>query len=338
MGQYVTTITLDHTFTTGISNALRPNPSPPKAQIIQSPTETPKNLVFTEPTPAEVQDQLMITNFQCGSPDVKTPSSTGLVLDGRQAIRGQFPWLAAYIHNGETESGFICGGSLISQRLVITAAHCIHNKYEPLSNRRKPEEATFFFGKHNIESLTEDRNYIQSGASEFHLHQDWKTDDNRFDADIAVVVLSRRIPFNKFIKPICLWTSTSSYEDIVDRQGIISGWGKTEFDSISTAMPRWTKLPVVSNENCIRSHPIFSTLTSDRTFCAGIKNSITGPCNGDSGSGFITQVNNKFYLRGIVSSSLYNHVQQSCDTKNYAVFTDVTKYTAWIQSFMSRFG
>jgi secreted trypsin-like serine protease len=227
---------------------------------------------------------------------------------------------------------------LISQRLVITAAHCIHNKNEPVSNRRKPEEATFFFGKHNIESLTEDRNYIQSGAIEFHLHQDWRINDDKFDADIAIVVLSRRIPFNKFIKPICLWTSTSSFTDLIDKEGIIAGWGKTEFNAISTSMPKWTKLPVVSNEICLRSHPIFSTLTSERTFCAGIKDSITGPCNGDSGSGFIHQVNNKYYLRGIVSSSLFNNVQQSCDTKNYAVFTDVARYTTWIQLFMNRFG
>lgn len=207
-----------------------------------------------------------------------------------------------------------------------------------MSSRRRPEEATFFFGKHNIDSLTEDRNYIQSGATEFHLHPDWNTNDDRFDADIAIVVLARKIPFNKFIKPICLWTATTSFTDIVDKEGIIAGWGKTEFNSISTAMPKWTRLPVVSNENCLRSHPVFSALTSDRTFCAGIKNSQTGPCNGDSGSAFIVQSNNKFYLRGIVSSSLFNHVEQSCDTKNYAVFTDVSRYTSWIQSYMNKFG
>lgn len=246
--------------------------------------------------------------------------------------------LAAYIHNGPTESGFICGGSLISHKLVVTAAHCILNKRESASMQRLPEEATFFFGKHNIGSLLEDRNYIQSGASEFHLHPDWRTDDIRFDADIAVVVLTRKILFNKFIKPICLWTSSSSNLDIINREGIIAGWGKTEFSAISTSMPKWTKLPVVSNENCLRSNPVFSSLTSDRTFCAGVKDSATGPCNGDSGSAFVVQTNNKFYLRGIVSSSIFDQIQQSCDTKNYAVFTDMSKFTSWVQNFMNKFG
>lgn len=221
---------------------------------------------------------------------------------------------------------------------MVTAAHCIHNKREPPSSRRQPDEATFFFGKHNIGSLLEDRNYIQSGASEFHLHPEWRTNDDRFDADIAIVVLARKIIFNKFIKPICMWQASTSFTDIVGKEGIIAGWGKTEFNAISYSMPKWTKLPVVSNENCLRSHPIFSSLTSERTFCAGVKDSTTGPCNGDSGSAFVTQSNSKFYLRGIVSSSLFDQVQQSCDTKNYAVFTDVSRYTSWIQSFMNRFG
>jgi hypothetical protein len=91
MGQYVTTITLDHTFTTGISNPLKPNTNFPKPQIIQPSTEASSHFIPTELTPT-VQEQLMITRFQCGSPETKTLPSTGLVIEGQQAIRGQFPW------------------------------------------------------------------------------------------------------------------------------------------------------------------------------------------------------------------------------------------------------
>jgi hypothetical protein len=87
---------------TGIPNALRPNPSPMRPmrpQTIQFPmttyhttstTEAPQ-LIFTEPTPL-VQNQLVNTNSQCGVPEFKAPTTTGLVLGGFQAIRGQFPW------------------------------------------------------------------------------------------------------------------------------------------------------------------------------------------------------------------------------------------------------
>jgi hypothetical protein len=53
-------------------------------------TEDPQ-LIFTESTP-QVQNQLMNTNSQCGIPEFRAPITTGLVLGGFQAIRGQFPW------------------------------------------------------------------------------------------------------------------------------------------------------------------------------------------------------------------------------------------------------
>lgn len=85
------------------------------------------------------------------------------------------------------------------------------------------------------------------------------------------------------MKPICLWTSTSSYDDLIGKKGVVAGWGKTEFDAVSTAQPNWASLPVVSESTCLRSNDAFSALTSSRTFCAGDRNGKTGPCLGDSG-------------------------------------------------------
>lgn len=46
----------------------------------------------------------------------------------------------------------------------------------------------------------------------------------------------------------------------------------------------------------------------------------------------------KVYLRGVVSSGLINAETQSCDTNNYAVYTDVSKYTDWIDEFVRNHG
>lgn len=188
--------------------------------------------------------------------------------------------LAAYYHNGRSESAFICGGSLISTKLIVTAAHCIHSKQEDLI--RKAEEATFFIGKYDLDTLNTKSNYIVSGVIHFILHPDWNAYDDHYDADIAIAVLLRTIRFTKFVTPICLWTATTSFKDLIGKTGYVVGWGKTEDTVVSTATPRWAEIPVVDILTCIRSNDAFNQITSDRTFCAGNRTGV-GPCNGDSG-------------------------------------------------------
>lgn len=164
----------------------------------------------------------------------------------------------------------------------MTAAHCVHEKKDPMV--KKSEEATFYIGKHNLESLNEEKNYILSGVAQFVLHPDWDYNDDRYDADIAIAILFRTISFSKFIKPICLWSASTSYNDIIGRSGVIAGFGKTEFQAISTSQPKWSEISVVSELTCLRSNDAFNPLTSSRTFCAGNRDGRTGPCSGDSGN------------------------------------------------------
>lgn len=189
-----------------------------------------------------------------------------------------------------------------------------------------------------MESLSGEIGNIVSGVSEFIVHSDWNYNAESYDADIAIAVLTRTVTFSKFVKPICLWTNTIGYNDLIGKNGFVAGWGKTEKDAVSTTLPQWTTIPVVSESTCLRSDNSFGALTSDRTFCAGDKTGKTGPCNGDSGGGFIVESGNRWYLRGIISASLLDQIQNTCDTKNYAVFTDLTKFQGWVQKYMQRHG
>jgi secreted trypsin-like serine protease len=224
---------------------------------------------------------------------------------------------------------------LISTKLVVTAAHCIQNKNDELV--RKPEDSLFYFGKHNLDSLSE-KNYVVSGVNQFFIHPNWDYKNDRYDADIAMVILTKKITFSKFIQPICLWTATNSFEDLIGKSGTVAGWGKTEFKAISSNAPKYTELSVVKEGTCLRSHTTFSKITSERTFCAGNQDDETGPCTGDSGGGFIVKYANKWFLRGVVSASIYDPYLGTCDTRNYAIFTDTTQFLKWIQEFINYFG
>ncbi|XP_070154503.1 serine protease gd [Polyergus mexicanus] len=99
---------------------------------------------------------------------------------------------------------------------------------------------------------------------------------------------------------------------------------------------RLSKVPIVNQEVCLWSDSRFVSFTSNRTFCAGLRDG-SGPCNGDSGSGlmFHDATTGRYQLRGIVSRSLYDRDEMTCDLTQYVVFVDVAKYLFWIQQQIS---
>lgn len=151
------------------------------------------------------------------------------------------------------------------------------------------------------------------------------------DADIAVIALSERVEFTKFVRPVCLWEGPDRLKEVVGRTGTVVGWGKDETGDFMTEVPKMVTLPVVSQEECIRSKYSFREITSERTFCAGFRNG-TGPCNGDSGSGFVLKRGERWFLRGVVSTSLLDQELKTCDLNHYVVFTDASKFLDWILS------
>ena len=166
---------------------------------------------------------------------------------------------------------------MLSQRHVVTAAHCIQSKGDEKS--KKASDALFFIGKYNLDSWSED-GYVESGASKLIVHPDWDINSDRYDSDLAIVVLSKPVVYTNYIKPICLWSSPSTdIRDIEGTEGIVVGWGKTEDDVLSTSEPKLVKVPIVDDGECLRSNERFSVITSKRTFCAGGRDG-KGPCNG----------------------------------------------------------
>lgn len=285
---------MDHTLYTGLAqqslqNSQNQFTKPPTAIPTAAPTAVPSRLPTTPTTPTPLttqgsflfpvdpttsQNQPTISEervdeftAQCGKPYNRLQQATGLVVRGKEAYKGQFPWLIAIYHNDIGDSGFICGGSLISSKVVLTAAHCIQDKQD--DNIRQPEEILIYLGKYYLHSQANERDFLVSGATNFIVHPDWNAYVESFDADIAAIVLLRKIQFTNYIRPICIWTSTDSYSDIVRQQGIVAGYGKTEFSITASDKPFWAELPIVEEATCLRSNSVFNKITSSRTFCAG---------------------------------------------------------------------
>lgn len=212
---------------------------------------------------------------------------------------------------------------------MLTAAHCINVGSDDILSEN---EIVLFLGRNNIDDWTES-GYTSPKVKKIVVHPDYKrSSELSYDADIAVIMLKKTVEYTAYIRPACLWEGNTVLNDIVSHKGTVVGWGRDQ-GGIVTSTPNKVEMPIVSENTCLRSHESYRYLTSNRTFCAG-KRDGSGPCNGDSGGPLTIHRNGRWYLRGIVSTSLYDVESSSCDVRNYIVFTDVAQFLPWIRSYI----
>ncbi|XP_034939664.1 uncharacterized protein [Chelonus insularis] len=259
----------------------------------------------------------------CGQP-ASYYNSYQLPENGR-ALPGQWPWLAA-IFLVELEFRFQCVGNLITDRHILTAAHC------KKSNNRELHANHFIasLGRYCLDDWKE-KSSKNLEIEEFLLHPEYENRGNAH-ADLALIFLKNKVHFTQTIKPVCLWTGSSDLNKIIGTMGYVIGWGH-ENNKQNTRELRMTKVPIISQEACLRSNIGFFYSTSSKTFCAGNKDG-QGPCDGDSGGGLVIWNNTtkRYHLRGIVSLSLLDNNSSLCDLSEYIVYVDVAKFLDWIKN------
>ncbi|XP_047098090.1 serine protease gd-like [Schistocerca piceifrons] len=297
-------------------------------------TKPPRATTVPPATPPPWQNRAPDTgSISCGRPIVPVE----LVLNGNRTSRGEWPWIAAIFTVTSIGQEFACSGSLLNRRTVITAGHCIKYRDNPALT---PKDLVIYLGKYEVRRFAEPYSQVRE-VSEIYLHPDYNS--NNFDADIAMIILRDPVEYTRYVLPICLWNQHSSLNHIIGQIGVVVGWGRDEHGNRVTDFPRKTNVPVVSREDCINSRKDFALITSERTFCGGFRND-TGPCSGDSGGGLFLPSDpgrgsdTQWFLRGIVSLSLLDPETQSCDLRQYIVFTDVAKFQDWILQIAQRLG
>ncbi len=265
--------------------------------------------------------------LQCGTPHAKH-KYRHLVIGGETVRRGAWPWLVAVYLKGASDPSFNCAGNLISSRTVVTAAHCLRTS----ERTYQPDEIMLYLGGNNIVDQKEAGSKV-AFLKEIIIHSDYMLSDTSYDADIAILIMRRQVEFTEFIRPICLWDGADSLSSIEGQLGTVIGWGRDGSRNSLTREPKKIDIPVVSESECLRSSDTYRYITSNRTFCAGGRDG-RGPCNGDSGGGMAFKINNKWVLRGIVSTALADPIENICNLGEYVVFTDVAKFVTWIKSHM----
>ena len=160
-----------------------------------------------------------------------------------------FPWMVS-ICVLDLVSGNLnyCGGSMITNRKVLTAAHCVE--------KSTPDNTGLFVGLHNVNV-----SLVNSLAiSQIDIYPGYKLAKGKKKLknapDIAILTLENPLPLSDTINTICLTDGLSHY---VDQPAIISGWGDDELNKLSLDKLMSVEVTVLSNVECKkRNRPYYS--------------------------------------------------------------------------------
>lgn len=266
-------------------------------------------------------------DISCGT--VATQASP-LITFGQSTIPGQWPWHVALYYSKGLELVYTCGGTLISENFVLTAAHCITR---PRTNQAvNQRNILVYLGKYSLLSFgpeVQDRKVDQ-----IIIHPRYNA--TLFYNDLALLKLDRPAEITNYVRKCCLWEENDNLQNLIGKLGTVVGWGFDENRKLTTNLMQ-TKMPVVSSDTCIFSNRnFFSQFIFDKNYCAGFRNG-TSVCNGDSGGGMVfpkagtSGADTVWQLRGIVSVSVALQGEGTCDPSHFMVFTDASKHLSWIK-------
>ncbi|XP_037026331.1 CLIP domain-containing serine protease 2-like isoform X2 [Bradysia coprophila] len=212
-----------------------------------------------------------------------------------------------------------CAGSLINNRYVLTAAHCL---------AKKDKLTQVHLGKYSSnahENCVDDECVhptVTVGIDDVIIHENY-TATTKFN-DIALIRLSTIVYYTDFIKPICLPSTVGLIPNDATRE--ISGWGR----GAQSSGKQMIYIPRNNFTACAeRMHRLSTTIHEETQICAGdIAN--RGACAGDSGGPLMAVSNNTYAIEGIISSG-YDICEKD---KNYSypiIFTKVAAFESWIK-------
>uniref|UniRef100_A0A8C0V075 Peptidase S1 domain-containing protein n=1 Tax=Cyanistes caeruleus TaxID=156563 RepID=A0A8C0V075_CYACU len=242
----------------------------------------------------------LLNNFllACGRRQLKKTRIVG----GEDARSEKWPWQASLQMGAH---GHVCGASVISNRWLVSAAHC-------------------FLDSHSVryEEIILNRVAVRS-IIRIIVHPQY--DQAISDYDIALLEMETPVLFSELVQPICLPSTSRVF--LYGTVCYVTGWGAIKENSMFISWIYFLQVSRVRMINQSVCNKLYDDLITSRMLCAGNLNGGVDACQGDSGGPLAcTGKGNRWYLAGIVSWG------EGCARRNRpGVYTRVTALYDWIR-------
>ncbi|XP_048505114.1 serine protease filzig isoform X2 [Athalia rosae] len=296
-------------------STLKPKPTPQSSSPTSSPqvvTKRPKPVrkptvsttSSTEAESAETERPLVSStevttsgykpNYKrdCG---VRPLVKTGRIVGGKGAKFGKWPWQV--LVREATWLGLFtknkCGGVLITNKYVTTAAHCQPGFLASL---------VAVLGEFDITGERESKTSVSRNVRRVIVHRNY--DPATFENDLAVLELESPVQFDTHIVPICM---PEDKADFTGRMATVTGWGRLKYNGGIPSILQEVQVPIMENSVCQEMFQTtgHSKLILDSFLCAGYANGQKDSCEGDSGGPLMLErPDGRWELAGTVSHGI----------------------------------
>ncbi|XP_074552485.1 polyserase-2 [Halichoeres trimaculatus] len=240
----------------------------------------------------------------CGKPALNTR-----IVGGEDAPEGSWPWQASLHRFGS----HFCGGSLITNEWVLSAAHCFDST--------STNNLLVYLGRQSQEGSNP--NEVSREVTRIIRHPDYDSGTN--DNDIALLRLSSAVSFTNYILPVCVAAPDSTFFAGVDSW--VTGWGNIG-EGVPIPSPQnlmEVEVPVVGNRQCNCNYGVGAI--TDNMICAGLSEGGKDSCQGDSGGPLVSKQGDRWILSGVVSFGF------GCARPDFpGVYARTSRYQSWINS------
>ncbi|XP_003740761.2 chymotrypsin-like elastase family member 2A [Galendromus occidentalis] len=252
--------------------------------------------------------------LHCGEPVVQPQLIDLNIIGGQEALPKAFPWQAGLYTKPRfnlpsfNHGSHFCGGALIDNRTVITAAHCLGMSISAVR---------VHLGSH--QRSTKDDGEIFVDIKDVCPHPSWRGQLN----DIGIVRLDREVTFTDAIRPICL---PEPNEEVSQNDKLyVTGWGYTSsgVEQKPAEVLMQARQMQITKEQCRNLRPT----NPEKLICT--LHSRGSSCHGDSGGPLQIKRGKYWQLQGVVSGG-----PPICGTPDWPMYyTEVSKYFDWIEAY-----